>query len=148
MRLDAIQFALQTDYIPLTRITYQAFGLDATKKITADKVDCIFWLREPDLNRRPPGYEPDELPGCSIPRYMRCSATLNHYTTYIMFLQVFFIQYFYLTNSFENIVVTRKIINSTITTLEPGDVSKNNDNIRPPINPARDTATAVPITDL
>ncbi|CAI8713818.1 hypothetical protein EMIT048CA2_110073 [Pseudomonas chlororaphis] len=25
-------------------------------------------MREPDLNRRPSGYEPDELPGCSIPR--------------------------------------------------------------------------------
>ncbi|MGR5559979.1 hypothetical protein ACQKQC_27390, partial [Vibrio fortis] len=23
---------------------------------------------EPDLNRRPSGYEPDELPSCSIPR--------------------------------------------------------------------------------
>ncbi len=28
------------------------------------------WLREPDLNRRPSGYEPDELPGCSIPRQL------------------------------------------------------------------------------
>ncbi len=26
------------------------------------------WLRGPDLNQRPSGYEPDELPGCSTPR--------------------------------------------------------------------------------
>ena len=26
-------------------------------------------LRELDLNQRPSGYEPDELPDCSIPRY-------------------------------------------------------------------------------
>jgi hypothetical protein len=29
----------------------------------------IFWLRGTDLNRRPSGYEPDELPDCSTPRY-------------------------------------------------------------------------------
>ena len=28
-----------------------------------------FWLRGTDLNRRPSGYEPDELPDCSTPRY-------------------------------------------------------------------------------
>ena len=30
----------------------------------------IFWLRGTDLNRRPSGYEPDELPDCSTPRYI------------------------------------------------------------------------------
>ena len=28
------------------------------------------WLREPDLNQQPLGYEPSELPDCSIPRYL------------------------------------------------------------------------------
>ena len=28
-------------------------------------------LRGKDLNQRPPGYEPDELPDCSTPRYIK-----------------------------------------------------------------------------
>ena len=30
-----------------------------------------FWLRGLDLNQGPSGYEPDELPDCSTPRYYK-----------------------------------------------------------------------------
>ena len=35
------------------------------------------WLRELDLNQRPSGYEPDELPNCSIPRYFTAILPLS-----------------------------------------------------------------------
>ena len=57
LRLDAIQFAKRTDYIPLTRITYQAFGLDATKtkKQMHSHLLFLFWLRGRDLNHMTSG---------------------------------------------------------------------------------------------
>ncbi len=41
------------------------------------------WLREPDLNQRPSGYEPDELPNCSIPRQKFKSFDLNEVRLYL-----------------------------------------------------------------
>ncbi len=38
------------------------------RKIEMGKI----WLRGLDLNQRPSGYEPDELPGCSTPRQLWC----------------------------------------------------------------------------
>ena len=40
-----------------------------------------YWLRGKDLNQRPSGYEPDELPGCSTPRYMNAAWTTNRHIT-------------------------------------------------------------------
>ena len=43
---------------------------NGTKEKHPELLQDAWWLRGPDLNQRPSGYEPDELPDCSIPRYV------------------------------------------------------------------------------
>ena len=63
------------------------FVLFKTKNLRSlSTTETLNWLRGQDLNLRPSGYEPDELPDCSTPR---SSNEDRHYMTSFMPLSSF-----------------------------------------------------------
>ena len=58
-------------------------ALSASRPVKSRRsVGCKkWWLRGLDLNQRPSGYEPDELPGCSTPRHRHAGTPNRRRTT-------------------------------------------------------------------
>src|SRR5882762_8044928 len=50
------------------RSSWECMRLAENREVGAVNWNQESWLRGWDLNPRPSGYEPDELPGCSTPR--------------------------------------------------------------------------------
>src|SRR4029077_16509403 len=61
-----IRPAARQSTLPLVQQSVPSFWFAAWRQTSRPTEEI--WLRGLDLNQRPSGYEPDELPGCSTPR--------------------------------------------------------------------------------
>ena len=72
--------------------TLRFFIIFRYKKVDRFHLESVnlSWLRGQDLNLRPSGYEPDELPDCSTPRYFTLRRALYYYNGMSEKMQAFF----------------------------------------------------------
>ncbi len=66
-------------------LKYMIKGFEKSKSLD------FYWLRGLDLNQRPLGYEPNELPDCSTPRLIESVVT---YYNIIKILSTHFLNHF------------------------------------------------------
>src|SRR5437764_2188228 len=79
-------------WIVATRTCQMVGYLTLKKKVVTDSSGeiqfcCKGWLRGVDLNHRPLGYEPNELPDCSTPRFDDNSRAMQRQTCELSLLQ-------------------------------------------------------------